>query len=75
VDQLRQDWVSMVSANRNRKLDISTAPIKVKSLEPAYSQALIQDKLDRQGVKIQRVKQTVKRLYGGWCMELRRSGR
>jgi len=29
-------------ANRNRKLDISTAHTKAKSREPAYSQALVQ---------------------------------
>ena len=28
--------------NRNRKLEISTAPTKAKSREPAYSQALVQ---------------------------------
>ena len=43
--------------NRNRKLDISTAPTKAKSREPAYSQALNQNRIDRQGVKIQRVRQ------------------
>src|SRR6218665_1630122 len=36
---------------RNRKLDISTAPTKVKSREPAYSQTLIQNKIDRQRVE------------------------
>ena len=34
---------------RNRKLQISTAPTKAKSLEPSYSQALNQNKIDRQG--------------------------
>ena len=33
---------------RNRKLEISTAPTKVKWREPAYLQALIQNKIDRQ---------------------------
>jgi len=33
----------------NCNLEISTAPIKAKSQEPAYSQALIQNKINRQG--------------------------
>ena len=33
---------------RNRKLLISRAPTKAKSQEPAYSQALNQNKVDRQ---------------------------
>jgi len=37
--------------NRNRKLKISTAPTNSKSWEPAYSQALIQNKIDRQRVR------------------------
>jgi len=37
--------------NRNRKLDISKAHTKAKSREPAYSQALVQNKLDRQRVR------------------------
>ena len=37
--------------NRNRKLEISTAPRKAKSREAAYSQALVQIKIDRQRVK------------------------
>jgi len=41
-----------LSSYRNRKLEISTAPTKAKSREPAYSQALIQNK-----IKIQRVRQ------------------
>jgi len=52
--------------NHNRKLKISTAPTKAKSWEPAYSQALIQN-------KIQRVRQAYG--YGGWCLELRQGGR
>src|SRR6218665_118552 len=35
----------------NRKLEISRAPTKAKSQEPAYSQALVQTKIDRQRVK------------------------
>jgi len=34
--------------NRNRKLEISTAPTKANSWEPAYSQAPIQNKIDWQ---------------------------
>src|SRR6218665_2130773 len=34
--------------NRNRNLQISRAPTKAKSQEPAYSQALNQNKIDRQ---------------------------
>src|SRR6218665_2519469 len=37
--------------NRNRKLDISTALTKEKSWEPAYSQALVQSKIDRQRIR------------------------
>ena len=37
--------------NRNRKLDISTAPTKAKSPEPTYSQALVQNKIDRHRVR------------------------
>ena len=40
-----------------RKLEISTAPTEAKSRESAYSQALNQDKIDRQRVKIKRVRQ------------------
>ena len=36
--------------NRNRKLEIFTAPTKAKSREPAYSQGLVQNKIDRQRV-------------------------
>ena len=38
----------VTNRNRIRKLEIFTAPTKAKSLEPAYSQALIQNKIDRQ---------------------------
>src|SRR6218665_2653337 len=37
-----------VAADRNRKLQISRAPTKAKLQEPAYSQALNQNKIDRQ---------------------------
>ena len=50
--------------NRNRNLDISTAPTKARSREPAYSQALIQNKIDRQRVRSRESgRQTVRRLY------------
>ena len=52
----------MGSQNRNRKLEISRAPTKAKSREPAYSQALNQNRIDRQGSRIQ----TVRRLR--WMM-------
>ena len=47
----RKDFGKLVSwcnRNRNRKLDISRPPTKAKSWEPAYSQALNQNKIDRQ---------------------------
>ena len=34
-----------VTSNRNRILEVSTAPTKAKSREPAYSQALIQNNM------------------------------
>src|SRR6218665_1403278 len=55
--------------NRNRKLEISKAPTKAKSREPAYSQALVQNKIDTQRVRTreqegwQAGRQTVKRLW------------
>src|SRR6218665_3769052 len=50
--------------NRNRKLDISTAPRKARSREPAYSQAVIQNKIDRQRVRsIELGRETVRRLW------------
>jgi len=59
--------------NRNRKFDVSTAPTKAKSREPAYSQRFIQNKTDRQWVKIQIVRQSNRSDgYGGRCFELRR---
>ena len=39
---------AIVNSSRNRKLYISRAPTKAKSQEPAYSQALNQNKIDRQ---------------------------
>jgi len=40
--------VCACNRNRNPKLQISRAPTKAKSQEPVYSQALNQDKIDRQ---------------------------
>src|SRR6218665_1166729 len=50
--------------NRNHKLLISRAPTKAKSQEPAYSQALNQNKIDRQGSRSRESgRQTVRRLW------------
>ena len=50
--------------NRNRKLLISRAPTKAKSQEPAYSQALTQNKIDRQRSRSKESgRQTVRRLW------------
>jgi len=50
--------------NHNRKLEISRVPTKVKSREPAYSQALVQTKIDRQRVRFRESgRQTVRRLW------------
>src|SRR6218665_2293338 len=64
----------MTVCNRNRKLLISRAPTKAKSQEPAYSQALNQNKIDR---KRSRSRESGRQTdgYGGWCLELRRGGR
>jgi len=43
--------IRLRDCNRNHKLEISTAPTKAESWEPAYSQVLIQYKVDRQRVK------------------------
>ena len=50
IQQLTPDQAIARSRNRNRnrKLLISKAPTKAKSQEPAYSQALNQNKIDRQ---------------------------
>jgi len=45
----------------------------VKLWEPAYSQALNQNKsIDMQRVKIQRVRPSY--VYGGWCLEFIEEG-
>jgi len=49
--------------NRKRKLKISAAPTKAKSRKPAYSQALIQNKIDRQRFRsTESGRQTIRRL-------------
>jgi len=55
--------------NRNRKLEIST---KAKSREEAYSQALFQNKIDRQRVRSResdRLWWIVLELRRGWSQE------
>ena len=58
-------------SNRNRKLEISRAPTKAKSREPAYSQAPNQNKIDRQRSKAGEAGRQSDG-YGRWCLELRR---
>jgi len=62
------------NCNHNRKLDISTAPSKAKSREPAYSQAFVKNKIDMQQ---DRSRESGRKTdgYGGWCLELSRGGR
>ena len=63
-DNSKSDNSSYISHDRNRKLDISTAPTKARLREPAYSQAPIQNKIDRQRVKSRESgRQTVRRLW------------
>src|SRR6218665_1644587 len=53
-----------LNSNRNRKLLISRAPTKAKSQKPAYSQALNQNKIDRQRSRSRELgRQTVRRLW------------
>src|SRR6218665_1621563 len=50
--------------NRNRKLEISIGPTKAKLREPAYSQALIQNKVDRRQARSRELgRQTERRLW------------
>jgi len=66
------------NSNRKRKLKISTVLAKAKSWGPAYSQAFNQNKIDKQGVKIQIVRKADSQttmVDGVWCLELRRGGR
>src|SRR6218665_1263529 len=53
-----------------RELQISRVPTKAKSREPAYSQALSQNKIDRQQSKPREAGRQSDG-YGGWCFELR----
>jgi len=55
--------------DRNRKLQISRAPTKAKSQEPAYSQSLNQNKINRQRSR-SRESGRQSDGYGGWCLEL-----
>jgi len=48
---IQRNYTRYIRRNRNRKLEISAAPTKAKSRGPAYSQALIKNKIDRQRVK------------------------
>ena len=57
--------------NFNRKLEIYTSPTKAKSRETAYSQALIQNKIDRQRVRSSESGRQSDG-YGGQYLELRR---
>jgi len=62
--------------NRNRKLDISTAPTKAKSREPDIHRRLSKAKSIGRGSDLE--SQTGRQSYGyhgGWCLELRRGGR
>ena len=58
--------MSIIITNRNPNLTIFTAPTKAKFREPAYSHALNQNKINRQRVKIHRVRQAVRQLW--WMM-------
>src|SRR6218665_1752824 len=54
----RHKWMA---PNCNRKFEISTAPTKAKSREPAYSQSLVQNEIDWQRVRARASgKQTVR---------------
>src|SRR6218665_2369892 len=65
AENLKKNYIyGFHSRNRNRKLLISRAPTKAKSQEPAYSQALNQNKIDRQGSRSRESgRQTVRRLW------------
>ena len=54
---IERSWEHRGNNQFNRNSESSTAPTKPKSQGPAYLQALIQNKIDRQGVKIQKVRQ------------------
>ena len=54
--------------NHLDKFEISTVPTKVKLQEPDYSQVLNQNKIYRQGIKVQRVRQAGRQsmAHGVW---------
>jgi len=73
--------LTLMLVSRNRKLKISIAPTKMKSLEPAYSQALIQNKSIAMS-QIQRVRQAGRQadsqtamVDGVWSLDGRTVGR
>ena len=70
-----QCMLSNANRNCNRKLKISTAPTKAKSQEPAYPQALIRNKIDRQQVRSCESGRQSAMLNGVWRLELRWGGR
>src|SRR6218665_804240 len=64
IQLVRYSQVIASTRNRNRKLLISRAPTKAKSQEPAYSQALNENKIDRQRSRSRESgRQTVRRLW------------
>src|SRR6218665_1147077 len=68
----------LLHGNRNRKLQICRASTKAKSREPAYSQALSHNKIDRQWScpESQAGRQSDGSMVDGvWTLELRRGGR
>jgi len=54
---------------------ISRAPTKAKSQEPAYSQTLYHNKIERQRSRCRESGRQTADGYGGWCLKLRRGGR
>ena len=64
--------LAYVNHNRNHKLKISTAPTKAKLREPAYSKALMQNKIVRLGSRSKESGRLT--VYGRWRLELRREG-
>ena len=64
-----------VICNRNGKLKISIASTKAKSREPAYSQALVQNKTIGSWSYPESQAGRQSDGYGGWCLELRWGGR
>ena len=75
LNQLIVIYDIMLNVRRNRKLEISRAPTKARSREPAYSQALRQKQKSIGSGSISRESGRKTGGYGGWCLELRRGGR